>query len=193
MFPEVALAVALAHPAARDRYSLRAALRLDGDRLDALVVLEIPYDTVVKEVAAQAEGTAFEARDAHTRGVWDALGAALVLTVDDRPVPGAWRPSDSRYNGKGSPTEGFFLYVVQFEPAAPVVLGDAVSVRVTNTGWLAEPMTYSAMVMPGAGWTVVRSSLEGLLPDRAYDLNDPAFWIDDARLRDVSVTFGRRP
>lgn len=192
-----ALAVADAHPLARDRYSLRAALRLDGDRVDALVVLEIPFDVVVKSLGGElqasgvdpASASAREARDAWTASVWKRLADGLVLTVDGVVPAGAWAPSDNRYNGKGVASEGFFLYVVEFRPAGPITLDGDVTLDLVNTGWTDAPMSYSAVVMPGKGWTVTEHSLSGVLPDRPYDLNDPAFWVDDPGLRALRARF----
>lgn len=194
--------VADAHPLSRDRYSLRTALRLDADKLDALVVLEIPFDKVMAELktgldaagtTAQSGAPAREVLDAYTAGVWKELGEGLILLADGRPVPGTWAPADSRYNGKGAVTEGFFIYIVEFKPTAPWAFGPGVSLQVLDANWPSAPMAYSAYVEAGKGWKVAYSSAARSLPDKPYDLNDPAFWVDDPAMRVLSVRFERAP
>ena len=53
----VALAVpsAQAHPMSRDKYSLRTAVQLTGGKLDAVVVLEVPFDVVTGDVRPDME------------------------------------------------------------------------------------------------------------------------------------------
>jgi hypothetical protein len=195
-------ALALAHPLSRDRYSLRTAVRVEADRTDVLVVLEIPFDVVMKDVRAgldaagvSAEGgaPAREVLDRYNQSVWRRLADGLLLLVDGQPVAGSWVPSSNRYNGKGAVTEGFFVYIVEHRPAAPLALGPEPSITVVNTAWPDAPMAYSAYVAAGPGWTVASSSAARLLPERPYDLNDASFWVDDAALRLLTARFRRAP
>lgn len=193
------LASASAHPLSRELFSFRTALRLDGDRLDALVVLEIPFDVVMAglrerlgtDKPALDDPASRAAVDAWNQRIWEKMADGLLLVADGQIVPGRWKPSGSRYNGQGAVTEGFFLYVVEFEAAAPLPESTSHTVRVTNIGWPDAPMAWSGVVFPGAGWTVTQSSTTGILPDRPYALDDAAFWVADPSLRTVEGRWTR--
>lgn len=197
------LPAAHAHPMSRDKYSLRTALRLQdtggAPELEAVVVLEVPFQVVMgaleeelKAARASDEGRAAAKRvlDGHSEDVWAKMASQLTITVDGKPLEGSWGPQDSRFNGKGAVTEGFFIYIVEFTPT-DLTLDEDVTVQVTNRGWTDVPMVYSAMVLDGPPWTAVDHSLEGVLPDKPYDLNDPAFWLEDESLRMVTVRYTR--
>lgn len=192
-----------AHPMSRDQWSLRTAVQLVADKLDAVVVLEVPFDVVAKALkpgldAARSQGQAAPtAADAVIQGYakqhFDTLAKHLTLTVDGRSVPGAWRPSANRLNGKGAVEGGFFLYIVEFVPSGPLPLDADVTLVVDDRAYLDAPMVYSAMVVAGTGWKVVSSSAAKLLPARPYDLNAPDFWVADPALRRVEARFQRTP
>lgn len=193
-------ALALAHPLSRDRYSLRTAVRVEAERVDVLVVLEIPFDTVMSEVrggldaagvAPDAGLPAREVLDRYNSSVWRRMGEGLLVLADGAPVAGTWVPSSNRYNGKGAVTEGFFVYIVEYRPEVPLRLGPTAELTVINTAWPEAPMAYSAYVAAGSGWTLTASSTQGLLPARTYDLNDPAFWVEDPALRLLTARFAR--
>lgn len=195
--------VAEAHPMSRDQWSLRTAVQLVADKLDAVVVLEVPFDVVAKALkpgldAARAQGQAAPAAaDAVIQGYakqhFDTLARHLTLTVDGKPVPGTWRPSANRLNGKGAVEGGFFLYIVEFAPAGTPKLDDDVTLVVDDKAYPDAPMVYSAMVVAGTGWKVVSNSAAKLLPTRPYDLNAPDFWVSDPSLRRVEARFQRTP
>jgi hypothetical protein len=202
----LAMELAVAHPMSRDRYSLRAALRMDGDRLSALVVLEVPFDVVMASLKADVDATdiarvgpdglpaAEDARrllDTHNATIWRQLGEGLILVANGAPVPGAWGPSDSRFNGKGSVTEGFFMYVIEFRAAEGWSAPADLDLTLYDAAWPDVPMSYSAYVEAGRGWAVRSNSAAAALPARPYDLNDPAFWVDDPALRVLRVRFQR--
>ncbi|HMU81023.1 MAG TPA: hypothetical protein PKC57_12250, partial [Microthrixaceae bacterium] len=186
--PWLLVTLALAHPLSRDRYSLRAAIRVEQDRADVVVVLEVPFDRVMQDlrggldaagVRPEASAPAREVLDRYNAAMWRQMADHLLLLVDGRPVAATWRPSDSRYNGKGAVTEGFFVYIVELAPDAPLQLGRQATLTLVDTGWPDAPMAYSAYVGAGKGWTVTDSSARGVMPDRPYDLNDPSFWVTD--------------
>ena len=188
-----------AHPMSRDKYSLRTAVRLSTSQLDAVVVLEVPMDVVTSALRARidaATAASTEARavvDAYSAAQWQAMAAGLSLTIDGQAVPGRWLPREDRFNGKGAVSEGFFMYIVEFRPDGPLRLDGDVTVRVVNKGFTEVPMVYSAWVLAGDGWTLASSSAQRALPGRAYDLNDPAFWVEDPSLRTVEARFVAAP
>ena len=195
-------AQALAHPMSRDKWSLRTAVQLAGDKLDALVVLEVPFDVVSADLKAgldEARASENPARsaqqvlDGYAKKHWDQLAAGLTLTVNGAPVEGAWTPRNNRMNGKGAANGGFFMYIVEFVPQTPFVWDTAVDIGVKNTGYSEPPMVYSAMVVAGEGWRVEKNSTVDLLPKRPYDLNAKDFWIADPALREVSVRYAPEP
>lgn len=183
---------ASAHPMSREDWSLRTAVQVDADRLDVVVVLEVPFDVVSKELgadmtaardAADPAASAQKVLDAYTRGHWDRLAAGLKLWVNGEPVSGHWAPKNSRLNGKGAVSAGFFMYIVEFVPDAPWVLGDEVDVMVGNVAYAHAPMVYSAMVVTGTPWQVAWDTARLSLPSGAYNVDDPRFWVRDVRLR----------
>lgn len=188
-----------AHPLSKDKYSFRTALRLDGAELDAVVVLEVPFDVVRVDVAEAMKaaktsddpaGAAEAVLDGYRDAQFAAIADGLRLTVDGEAVPGRWVPRDNRLNGKASVAGGFFMYIVEFQPKGALELDDDVTVRVDNQGYPEAPMVYSAMVLSGEGWSLA-SQEPDVLPDGPYDLNDPRFWVEDPRLRKVGARWTR--
>ena len=47
--------VAAAHPMSRDKWSLRTAVQIADGKLDAIVVLEVPFDVVTKDLKADMD------------------------------------------------------------------------------------------------------------------------------------------
>lgn len=191
-----------AHPLSRDQWSLRSAVQLADQKLDVVVVLEVPFAVVAKDLkpmldaARQAPNAAQAAEQVITdyaKKHWDALGKACTLTVDGKKVAGAWRASSNRLNGKGAVEGGFFLYIVEFAPSAPLVLDGDVTIVVDDKAYLDAPMVYSAFVHAGAGWKVASNSAAKLLPARPYDLNAPDFWVSDPALRRLEARFVKAP
>lgn len=191
-----------AHPMSRVDYSMRAAVQLDGDHLEAVVVMEVPFDVVAADLragmeaartAAEPTAQAQQVLDAYSHKVWDQLGQGLRVRVNGQVVPGTWGPKDNRLNGKGAVTGGFFLYMVEFRPAAPLVLGKSVDVVIENWGMADKPMVYSAMVVPGRGWTVTMDSSRIALPNAPYNVDDPRFWTRNLSLRRLEARFAATP
>ncbi|MCB9679928.1 MAG: hypothetical protein H6733_00525 [Alphaproteobacteria bacterium] len=194
--------VAAAHPMSRDKWSLRTAVQIADGKLDAIVVLEVPFDVVTKDLKADmdaaraapdASKAAQQVLDAYTKAHWDRLGKGLTLQIDGKKVAGSWKPRDNRLNGKGAVTGGFFMYIVEFVPDAPLTLGTPVTITIDDAGYADVDMVYSAMVVAGDGWTVEDNSAAKLLPATPYDINNPAFWVADPALRHLAARFARTP
>ncbi len=184
--------LALAHPMSRDKYSLRTAVRADRERLEAVVVLEVPFDVVMADIKSQLEAAreqpggrkvAQDVVDAYAQKQFATMAAGLSLTVDGAAVPGRFQAKQSPYNGKGAVSEGFFVYIVEFRAAGEVPLDDDITVVVSNAAYAEAQMVYSAWAFPSSDYEVVSHSASSKLPARAYDPVDSAFWVDDAALR----------
>ncbi len=194
--------VASAHPMSRVDYSMRAAIQFDGDHLEAVVVMEVPFDVVAADLRAGMEAArsatepshqAQQVLDAYSHKVWDQMGQGLRVRVDGQVVPGTWGPKDNRLNGKGAVTGGFFLYMVEFKPSAPLKLDQDVDVVIENWGLADKPMVYSAMVVAGRGWKVTMDSSRVALPNAPYNVDDPRFWTRDLSLRRLEARFVSTP
>lgn len=191
----LALSAAPAHPLSKDTWSLRTAVRVRGDAVEALAVLEVPFDVVGAAVrqarAADPDTPASVHLEAVSAGYLLELAAQARVEVDGVAVPGAWVAKDHPMNGRGSASEGFFTYLVTFAPAGAWPLDDDVTVRIAHTGFADAPMVYSVFAVGEAGWTVRAHSAQGILPDGPYRIDEPAFWSDDARLRAFEGRFTR--
>lgn len=189
--------LAQAHPLSRGNYSLRTALRVSDQKLDAIVILEIPTGVIadaIKSPIAQL-GAAPTTEDRmnvlgeYKDAQFQALAAGLTLTVNGQSYGGRWLPRPSVYNGAASASDGFFMYIVEFHPETPLPTGDTLNVTLLNQTYPNAPMVYSAQVLPGTGWLVKSSSASEVLPNEPYDINDPKFWVEDPSLRNIKVTF----
>lgn len=191
---------ASAHPLSRDKYSLRTQVRVELGKVEAVVVLEVPFDVVMQELRGELEIAQEKGREA-ARAVLDAyaqrqfrqLGDGLSVTVDGKRIEGRWRAKSSPYNGKGAVTEGFFMYIVEFVPSGSVALDDDVTLVVANTSYADKPMAYSAWAVEGQDWAVAESSAHKSLPTRSYDPTSPDFWVEDPALRTLTVRVTRKP
>lgn len=195
-------ALAAAHPLSKDTWSLRSAVQAQADALDVVVVLEVPFAVVTKDlrermdaVRASGEGSkgAQAVLDAYAKEHWARMAKGLKLTVDGKAVEGSWRPRDNRYNGKGAVDGGFFMYIVEFVPTSGWSLDGDVTVVVENAAYPDEDMVYSGLVLSSPPWTVTRDSSKDVLPDRPYDLRSPDFWLPDASLRKLVARFVKAP
>ncbi len=191
-----------AHPMSRDAWSLRTAVQLAGEKLDVVVVMEVPFAVVAGDLrpaldeARKAPNAALAAEaavTAYAQRHFSALGKALTVRLNGAPLAGTWRASANRLNGKGAVEGGFFLYIVEFVPKSPPVLGSAVRIEVDNAAYPDPTMVYSVMVHAGSGWSVSQNSAAKLLPSRPYDLNAPDFWVSDPALRKLDARFVKAP
>ena len=200
---------AQAHPFSRDSYSIRQALRLKDERLLAVVILEIPADVVMRELVGEAEAKAREAEldgkeidpkvsraqvNAFNKRIWGRMAEGLSLRVGGEALAGSWKPLKSDANGKGG--EGFFVYMVGFDPKGKPKFGDEVAVELANTGWSDVPMYYAGLVNVGAEWAIAANNARDVLGAIAEtedpDPTDPKGWSQDEALRNLRVTFRRK-
>jgi hypothetical protein len=197
---------AMAHPLSRDAWSLRNAVKLGPDGVQAVVIMEVPADVVMAALREDFEGeaTGEELDETVARaqvrrwneGLWQDMARGLELRIDGQLAPGEWSPLRSDANGKGG--EGFFVYMVGFRPKraqSPIwKLGDEVTIELRDTIAPEEPMFLTALVATDGPWTVKASSAEAVLGDQAGapDLDDPEAWSEDPSLRTLTVTFSRR-
>jgi hypothetical protein len=198
---------AMAHPLSRDAWSLRNAVKLGPDGVQAVVILEVPADVVMAALRADFEGeaTGEELDETVARArvrrwnedQWSDMARGLELRIDGQVAPGEWSPLRSDANGKGG--EGFFVYVVGFRPKqkrSPIWdLGDEVTLELRDTIAPDAPMFLTAMVATDGPWAVETNSADSVLGrgNSTPDLDDPESWSEDPSLRTLTVTFVRRP
>jgi hypothetical protein len=195
----------IGHPMSRDAYSLRNAVKLGPDGLQAVVILEVPADVVMGSLLEDFEGGATgeeldeQVARAKVRrwneGQWDLMGAGLKVFVNGEEAPGEWGALRSDANGKGG--EGFFVYMVGFRPkskAAPIWdFGDEATIEIRNTIYPDKPMFLSALVSYGDGWTIGSNSAKDVIGEKAEvpDLTNPDAWSEDPSLRTLTVVYQR--
>lgn len=185
---------ALAHPFSKTAYSARSAVRVGDAKLKAIVVVEVPAQVVLDRLQTLApEGKKPGRKHVNqlNEQIWTEIAAGLTVTVDGATPAGAWKAVDSKVNGKGA--EGFFVYLVGYELAAPPAWGDRVVVELRNDGYRDVELYLSGMAKADPGWTIVSNSAEATLGDREFSVNDPDSWKQDEALRALTVVYERAP
>ena len=66
-------------------------------------------------------------------------------------------------------------------------------VQFRNRAFTDKPMVHSVQVESNGPASLVENSALSVLPGRAYDVNDTAFWSGDTSLRDVTLTWQVSP
>jgi hypothetical protein len=193
----VALIVALAlawpagaHPFGPKYYSFRTIVELDGPALKLTTAVEAPTLAILGEYAKRY-GHLEEIGEKEDREFFESMlaqiGEGLAVTVDGKPVPGKWVPSDSPINGRAD--EKFFYYIVTFEADGALPDGPC-ELRVTNQVFADEEAYYSGWIKPAGGWTVTETNLQALgTAAQAEDVStSEEAWSKDAALRDLVAT-----
>lgn len=202
-------APAAAHPFSRESYSIRQALKVQGDKLLAVAILEVPANQVMADLLGAAEAEArkdeLDAKaidlkvsrnlvDRYNREIWARMGEGLTLKINGEVVKGKWKPLKSKGNGKGG--EGFFVYMIAFDTRGKASLGSEATVELTNTGWADVPMYYAGLINVGESWTVVEDNARDILGPIAEtsepDVSNPAGWTKDEGLRNLRVVFKKK-
>jgi len=199
-------ALLAAHSAWPSYYSSRTAVGIDGNGLQAVVVIEVPtFDLVADfrrhfadiDLVAEIEGGRFAAlEDAYRESRFEDFAGDLELSIDGRQASGHWRPVDTPVNGRG--TEGFFVYMLEFVLDEPLPARRRLTVRVLNRVLPEAQMVLANQAQAEDGWVVAESSIPeptpvADLPPGAELLADAAMWSEDATKRDLRVTFAYDP
>ncbi len=188
-------------------YSAKAGLSLAGDRLAAVVVVEVPTFEMVRlfreyhkdlDLLAEIEAGRFEPlEDQYRAAQLENFGSELTLTVNGDPAQGRWQAVDSPANGLG--TEGFFVYMLEFafeDPAAVSADTVELEVRLETRVLPQQAVMLANVVEAGDGWEVSKSSIPEPevtedIPEGARVPDDLGLWTTDAVKRDLRVTFSR--
>ena len=188
-------------------HSAKSAVSVGADGLDAAIVIEVPTFRLVadfkehysdRDLMAEIEAGRFEHLEDEFRDAqFVRLAKGLELELNGAPAVGAWRPVDTPVNGKG--TEGFFVYMLEFDFAQPPPLGERIEVRLQNHLLQEEELVMANLAEGADGWRVVESSIPP--PEEMPDLPEGAalldaelgLWTDEPAKRDLRVVFAREP
>ncbi len=186
---------AAAHPFGTKFHSMRHELRMGEQGLEAVVILEVPTQVVLRIYQSRYAEAEISTQDAEADFLawWCArLGEGLALTVDGQPAPGRWEAADHPSNGRGA--EKFFVYLLSFRFEGPVPSGTQVEVGLSNASLPKAKMYYSSFAEASGAWRVDSNSARDLIGDRADAAEvseDPTAWTRDEAARSLKVVFAR--
>ncbi len=187
-------------------YSSKTAISLDENGLRAVVVVEIPTVSLVPKFRQHFAGVdlkkeiqegRFEDLEARFRDhLFEELGSGLSLEIDGRGTPGRWQPVDTPANGLAS--EGFFVYMLEFEPDEPLLL-DAPGehrLRVRNDLYPDKNIVLANYVETKEGWQLIESSTPQPPAESDLTVGSPAeiaMWSQEPEMRDFRIVVLRAP
>lgn len=180
---------AFAHPFSTDEYSLRSSVKVSEQGVSMLIAMEVPIPIALKEIGAKKEESTKEKQkkiDAYTKKQWSLLGNSLQYTIDGKEQKGTWFPIDDPSNGKAA--EGFFIYLVSFQPKKQPTLKEGSVIEITNNAYLEQKMVYSASVYDSPTWSIKSSTAQDILGENQFiDITSPERWSRDASLRSLKI------
>ncbi len=198
----LAAAPTCAHVAWPTFYSAKSSIAITAERWRVAVTIEIPLPDLVLAfnqhfanvdlIAEIEKGRIEELENEFRNAQFAKLGAGLEVEIDDRHVAGAWQPVETPINGRGA--EGFFVYLLEFEPAMQPALGDRLAIEISNRLFSGSEVTFANLVEAGQGWRVLESSTPQ--PPPGGDLSpgsadEVAIWSDAAERRTFRVIAAR--
>lgn len=197
-----------AHSFFPTHYSAKSAVSLGAKGIQAVVVIEVPTFQMVKsfrehfsqvDLLAEIEAGRFKPLEDEFRiAQLELLAKDLRLTVNGESVEGVWRPVDSPVNGRG--TEGFFVYMLEFDWlesfALPTEIGARVLVRLEIRVLPEEAIVLANVAEASEGWEILESSIPPLqeypeVPQGAVLMDELGLWTADPVKRDLRVSFVR--
>ena len=197
-----------AHSFFPTHYSAKSAVSVDAEGIRAVVVIEVPTFQMVKsfrehfsdiDLLAEIEAGRFEPLEDEFRiAQLELLARDLRLTVNGGSVEGVWRPVDSPVNGRG--TEGFFVYMLEFDWlesfALPTEVGEPVLVRLETLVLPEEAIVLANVAEASDGWEILESSIPPAeeypeVPQGAALIDELGLWTADPVKRDLRVSFAR--
>ena len=201
--------VALAHPFQPSAWSMKTQTRTDGNRLELVVALEVPTDTVLRAIAEATNAIQGfnrleleRARDAFNDTTWRELGEGIELAIDGTSIALDWQPVDTPINGKAS--ERFFLYLIESSWEIPHHM-TGFTAQVSNTSYAQQEMFLTATTQSQAPWSLQRSSAHRLLRDGVCWTDggpedttgstdrEGTVWLQDDQLRTLEAHYSRAP
>ncbi len=186
---------AWAHPYGSKFHSMRHELRLGERDVEAVVVLEVPTQVVLRAYQKRYSHAEISTEDAERDFLswWcGRLTEGLSLTVDGQPAKGRWQQADHPSNGRGG--EEFFVYIVRFAFDEAPAQDRAVELVLDNASLPKARTYFSAYAQADAPWRVATNSARELIGGKA-DVEevseDPAAWTQDEAARSLRVVFER--
>ena len=181
---------AAAHPYGPEYYSFRTVVDLDGADLRVTTTVEVPTMKVLEEYARRyghLEEIGEEQDREFFQTMLQKLGDGLSVTLDGKPLEGAWAAADSPINGRAD--DRFFYYIVTFaRPGAVPSAGGAI--EVVNGCFPGVEAYYSGWIRPSTAWQVLETNLTGLgTAAQAEDVSEiKEAWSNEESLRNLSAT-----
>ena len=184
---------AFSHPFSQEEYSLRTAIKVSEKGVVPLVALEVPIPIALAEIGAEST----DPKDVKRRKInqynqkqWDTLASYLEFTIDGEPIEGEWLPIEHPANGKAA--EGFFVYLVSFNPKKPYQqLSTGTEIVIENKSFSDVPMVYTGSAHASSPYVIVSSTAKDILGEFVdKDLTDPQRWSKDSTLRKMKVVVG---
>ena len=181
------------HPFSQEEYSLRTAIKVSEKGVVPLVALEVPIPIALREIGAEST----DPKDVKRRKInqynqkqWDTLAASLDFTINGEPVQGEWLAIEHPANGKAA--EGFFVYLVSFNPKKPYQkLSAGTEIVIDNQSFIDAPMVYTGSAHASEPYVISSSTSQDVLGEFTnLDLTDPKRWSKDASLRTMKVVVG---
>ncbi len=188
-------ALAHAHPYGTKFHSMRNELRVTPEGVEAVVVLEVPTQVVLRQYKqryAEAEIAPEDADRDFLAWQCDRLGEGLRLSVNGEPAEGSWVPADHPSNGRGG--ERFFVYLMRFAFDAAPALGERIELALDNGSLPRARMYYSGFAEAGEPWAVVSNSARDLIGEKADAKevdDDPDAWTREEAARRLEAVFAR--
>ena len=183
-----------AHPFSTDEYSLRTSVKVSEKGVSMLIAMEVPIPTALQEIGAKKEESTKAKKkkiEKYTKKQWKLLGEGLTYRVDGVPQKGKWFPIDDPANGKAA--EGFFVYLLSFQPKKQPKLKDGSVIEITNNTYLEEKMVYSASVYDSSTWRIEQSTAQEILGENQFaPIADEKRWTRDDTLRNVRFVIHKK-
>ena len=192
-----------AHASFPTYYSAKSALALRPSGLETVVVIEVPLFAMVVEfndhysdidlIAEIEKGRIEELEDEFRKAKFEQLAKGLRLEIDGHRARGSWQPVDTPVNGRGA--EGFFVYMLEFEPEQEIELGRRAEIRVINDLYEGEEIVLANYIDVGEGWELLQTSTPQPAPGADLtvgSLEELAMWSEDPERRTFEVVVARR-
>jgi hypothetical protein len=188
------LSSVFAHPFSTDEYSLRTSLKVSDKGVSMLVAMEVPIPTALKEIGAQKEESKKVKQkkiDSYTKKQWKLLGNSLTYTIDGKKQKGKWFAIDDPANGKAA--EGFFVYLISFQPKKKTTLNNGSIIEITNSAYPDEKMVYSASVYDSPTWGIKASTAQDVLGENQFaPITSEERWTRDNTLRTLKIEIEKK-
>jgi hypothetical protein len=179
-----------AHPFSQEEYSLRTAIKVSEKGVVPLVALEVPIPIALSEIGAESS----DPKDVKKRKIkqynqkqWDTLAENLKFTINGTEVLGEWLAIEHPANGKAA--EGFFVYLVSFNPKKPYdALSNGTEIVIENKAYQHVPMVYTGSAYASEPYAIKSSTSNDILGEHAEkELTDAQRWTKDETLRTMKV------